>query len=216
MKTLLFVEDNENLGATLASRFSDEGFEVIWAKSINDARNQAGRPITAAIVDLALPDGDGLSFAGQFLKPRGIPFIFLTAQNSAENRLEGYELGAADFVPKPFHFKELMLRLSRVIEATPRRRLSARGFHLNLDGSLIELDAGQSISLQPRELAVLKMLIEKSPDIVGRESLLLGLKADDASLRSVDNSILKIRQLLGADLSAPLRTVRGIGYQWLE
>lgn len=216
MKTILFLEDNENLGATLASRFADEGFQVFWAKNIAEANTRVAEPITAAIVDLALPDGDGFAFAAETLKPRGIPFIFLTAQNSAENRLDGYELGAADFIPKPFHFRELMLRLTRVIDSVPAQKFSARGFALNVDGGVLEIEGGPSLSIQPREISVLKMLLQESPKILSREDLLQGIKAEEASLRSVDNSILKIRQLLGPELSAPLRAARGVGYQWLK
>jgi len=122
MTSILLVEDDRSLGATLRERLGEEGYTVTWAESCGAATSALGAgAFDLLLVDVGLPDGDGFELVRSFGSDAP-PIIFLTAMTSAEHRLTGFELGAVDYVPKPFHLKELLLRIKRVIESTRTSR----------------------------------------------------------------------------------------------
>jgi len=115
MRELLLLEDDISLGETLKERLEREDYAISWSRSLAEAKQEfQAKRFNGAIIDIGLPDGDGFEMAREIRLSRPIPILFLTAMNSAEYRLEAYELGAADYIPKPFHLKELLLRLERV------------------------------------------------------------------------------------------------------
>src|SRR4051812_43585201 len=109
MNSILLVEDDLSLGETLQERLEKEGYPTSWCTSVEETKRlgKLGQ-IVLAVLDLGLPDGNGFELA-KWLKASNlhIKFLFLTAQNSAQTRLEAFELGAEEFIPKPFHLKEL-------------------------------------------------------------------------------------------------------------
>ena len=106
MKHILLVEDNDSLGSTLQERLQKEGYQVCWVPTLAEAREAFDREVCDIILlDIGLPDGSGFSFAEQVKAKTKVPIVFMTAMSSAENRLQGYELGAEDFIPKPFHLQ---------------------------------------------------------------------------------------------------------------
>src|SRR5689334_6087710 len=110
---LLVVEDERNVGLTLVERLKKEGFEVVWATTAEEALLEVrGRRFDLALMDVGLPDGSGFDVAAEIrrLQP-STAVIFLTAFGTAEDKVRGLELGAEDYVVKPFHLKELLLRV---------------------------------------------------------------------------------------------------------
>src|SRR5689334_20091462 len=108
MTRILLVEDDKSLGATLRERLSKEGYEVIWTETKKDSlAAHRQNPFDLYIFDVGLPDGTGFELAREVKDGGNRPFLFLTAQSDAESRLEGYELGAEEYIPKPFHLREL-------------------------------------------------------------------------------------------------------------
>lgn len=215
---ILLVEDDRGLGETLQERLSLAGYETIWVNSIRGAtaallQNQ----FQLLILDVGLPDGSGFDLAREVTKSKDIPILFCTARSTAEDRLEGYEIGAVEFIPKPFHLRELMLRVEHTLSNhSVKKLLDLGGATLDVSSMSLQFEDGRSEILSLRDFKLLKLLIDKSPEILSRDSILNRLWGEDKfpTNRTVDNSILRLRQSLGPELGLKLRSVRGVGYQW--
>ena len=218
MARVLLVEDDPSLGRTLCERLQKEHLDVTWAQTVAtaDAALASGR-WDLAILDVKLPDGSGFGLARQIKRSSLIPVMFMTALNSAENRLEGFESGADEYLPKPFHLKEFILRVRHVL-ATQRvpEVLNAHGRQIDLTALSVITPDGQRSFLQVRDARVLKLLIAAAPSAVDRSEILDRVWGQDQypTTRAVDNAIVRIRQALQDEDGELIRSVRGIGYQW--
>lgn len=212
MTSLLLVEDDLQLGKTLFSQLTDQGYKVEWCQTVESYKAQNTQQFDLAIVDLNLPDGSGFDVISQL----NIPVIIMTAQNSPENRLQGLELGVYDFIPKPFLFKELHLKVGRLLSERQQTIDLEGRLQIDLKSRTIEDQKGNTTFLNEREYQILKLLIEKSPQVVSRDEILNFLKEDEsASHRSIDNVIVRLRQVLEDEDHKYIHSVRGVGYQWL-
>lgn len=225
---LLLLEDDRNLGSTLSERLTAEGHGVFWVQSVADAERrlqQAG--FRLALLDVNLPDGSGFDLA-QVIR-RTSPqtaLIFLTAKSDPEDRIKGLELGAEDYISKPFHFKELLLRIRNVIKRTDFLFQEERGdssasvlvgrakvyfskFQAEVDGELR--------ALTHKEVSVLKLLVDHRGDVVSRDRILDRAWSEDEfpTPRTVDNFIVRLRRLVEFDGEGGsiIKSVRGVGYQ---
>jgi two-component system phosphate regulon response regulator PhoB len=218
MKRVLLIEDDASLGTTLEERLRKEGLAVEWVKTVRQAEKAFQQdPWDLAIVDIGLPDGSGFELAKRIKARSPIPIMFMTALGSAESRLQGFELGAEEFVPKPFHLKELLLRVRHVLETHPARALIRCGTRkIDLDAMAIVREDGHREYPQVRDFQVLKLLLESAPRVVSRNEILDRVWGAGRfpTARTVDNAILRLRQMLGQDGAEAIRSVRGIGYQW--
>lgn len=218
MARVLLVEDDPSLGRTLGERLEKEQLTVHWSQTIADARTQlASGAWDLAILDVRLPDGSGFGLARQIRKASSTPIMFMTALNSAENRLEGFEIGADEYLPKPFHLKEFMIRVRNVLARQRQTRtVSVRGFTIDLDAMSIENPQGQKAFLQVRDSRVLKLLLDAAPRVVDRSEILDRVWGEDQfpTPRAVDNTIVRLRQALRDEDGQLIRSVRGVGYQW--
>jgi DNA-binding response OmpR family regulator len=216
---LLLLEDDSSLGEAISDRLTKEGFQVDWAETLFAAKELVNSvEFDLLILDVGLPDGSGFELAEE-LQGR-FPVIFLTALNSAENRLRGYELGANEYIPKPFHFKELIIRIQKTVGEKPKLDKSEynfKDFKINLEAMTVEQE-GQSFYPSVRDFSVLTFLIASYPNVVSREELLDKYWGSDSfpTNRTVDNSILRIRQFLGKSATLYIKSVRGVGYQWIQ
>lgn len=220
MTSVLLVEDDATLGASLSSRLEEEGYRVSWAKTISEAAEHLrAAEFQLSILDIGLPDGSGLSLARTIRETSNTPIIFLSAMNSAEFRLEGFEIGADDYIPKPFHLKELLLRIARVLAGRQKpKRLESAGVTLDLDErSLTLMHSNEKIFPQQRDFEILQFLVEATPRPVSREEIIQKLfpSGELPTPRTIDNSITRLRAQLSTLPSDPIRSVRGIGYQWV-
>jgi DNA-binding response OmpR family regulator len=221
---ILLLEDDASLGEVLKLRLQNEGYVVEWAKNLEKAREflVSFNP-QLAILDVGLPDGSGFDFAKEV---KGAEFIFLTAQSDAESRLTGYTLGAAEFIPKPFHLQELLLRVKHVLREhadTGAERLSLEKLslpHCEIDFVSLSVKKADGSVEYPSvtDMKLLRCLLESSPQPVSRDELMNKIWGEEKnpSLRSVDNAIVRLRTLLGEGQENYIRSVRGIGYQWLQ
>ncbi len=218
MTAILLVEDDRSLGTTLKERLIKEGYTVVLADSCAVAQAALRTEAFALmLVDVGLPDGDGFELV-RSLGPAAPAVIFLTAMSSAENRLAGFELGAVDYIPKPFHLKEILLRIERALQSPRRlRRVSVGGVTIDLESMSLTLSDGTVEYPQTRDFQVLRLLIEAAPRVVSRRDILAKLWRDDdlSTERTVDNAILRLRQHLRKGGADSIRSVRGIGYQWV-
>lgn len=220
MRRLLLIEDNETLSAGLQSKLQ-ENFEVVHCGTCAAVSAVFFSPtlFDVAVVDIFLPDGSGIDLAKKFLVPRKIPVVFLSAFSSAEYRLEALEAGGADFIPKPFHLRELVLRVERVLSSVAQRpaghALIVQGVTIDFDSRTVSHGTAQVV-LSLRDTELLRFLIGNAPKSVAREELARSVWSDEGGVatRTIDNAIVRLRQALGPASSA-LRSVRGVGYQWV-
>jgi len=218
MPRVLLVEDDRSLGKTLAERLIKEGLDVKWVDTFASGRVAAGAGgWDLAIVDVMLPDGSGFDLAPEIRQRSLTPIMFMTALNSAESRLTGFELGADEYLPKPFHLKEFILRVRHVLSTQPPRRISTAGAAtIDWDAMAIDHPSRERVYLQVKDYRVLSMLVEAAPRAVGRSEILdrvWGVE-EFPTQRTVDNAIVRLRQALLDDDGKLIRSVRGIGYQW--
>lgn len=216
MKKVLLVEDDSSLGLTLKERLLKEGFEVRLARTLEEARKLLSFGFDLYILDVGLPDGSGFDFALEVKRHSKAPFLFMTAQSDAESRLKGYEAGAEEFIPKPFHLKEFLLRVRHVMEnhASPQVYVLGDESFIDFDSFILKV-SGKEESLTQKEASVLQVLISSSPKVVSRDELLNRVWGEEVfpSQRTIDNVILKLRSSLG-DFGSRIQSVRGVGYKW--
>lgn len=217
MKVLL-VEDDKTLGETLLEVLQKEGYATTWKRNLQTAREACRDHFDLILLDLSLPDGLSFDLAREI--GSATPFIFMTAHSDSENRLKGFELGAHEFIPKPFHLKELLLRIKHVqenhIQGTLQKRVLKNGRTIDLARMKILDVNGQSLNVTPRDFQVLRVILDGAPRVVSRDEILEKVLGDEEypTARTVDNSVLRLRQCLGND--SWIKSVRGIGYQWQE
>ena len=219
MSRVLLVEDDRSLGKTLEERLLKDGLEVTWVETLASGRSAAAAGAwDLAIVDVMLPDGSGFDLAPEIRQRSLTPIMFMTALNSAESRLTGFELGADEYLPKPFHLKEFIIRVRHVLTTQPPRRVLKVGeATIDWDAMAVDHPSRARLFLQVRDFRVLRMPVEAAPRAVGRSEILDRVWVVQAfpTQRTVDNAIVRLRQALGDDDGRVIRSVRGIGYQWV-
>jgi DNA-binding response OmpR family regulator len=218
MKRLLLVEDDRSLGATLHERLLRETYDVAWVETKQRALKKLDEGLwDLVILDIGLPDGSGFELARHIKGTTSVPIMFMTALSTAEHRLEGFEIGAEEFVPKPFHLRELLLRVKHVLDRFPvRHQISCNGRIIELESRVIVQPDGRREHPAARDFDLLQLLITSSPAVTSRNQILDALWGEDKFLnqRTIDNMIVRLRQSLGDTNSTFIRSVRGIGYQW--
>jgi DNA-binding response OmpR family regulator len=227
---LLMIEDDQRLAAMVAKYLSQNGFEVQHAENATDGLQQlqTGGPFTAVLLDLMLPDADGLDVCRQIrARPQplgGIPIVMLTAKGDPMDRVVGLELGADDYVPKPFEPRELLARLRAVLRrhqaapesvASASRLLRFGRLEIDLDARLLRLD-GQERTITAYQFNLLAAMAERAGRVLSREQLMDAVKGEplEAFDRSIDVHIGRLRAAIEDDPKQPKRiiTVRGAGY----
>ena len=223
---LLVVEDERNVGATLVERLRKEGFEIEWAATAEEARLQIrGRRFDLALMDVGLPDGSGFDVAAFLRRTQpSTAIVFLTAFGSPEDKVRGLELGAEDYVVKPFHFKELLLRVQNGLKRARYLSPVATDQGVRVGGALIhfarfeaETADGTKHSLTHKEAALLKLLVDRRGAVVSRDEILNHVWSENEfpTSRTVDNFIMRLRRLVELDADNPttIKSVRDVGYQ---
>lgn len=219
MRKILLVEDDLSLGETLTDQLK-KSYEVIWTKTFNEACSVfiKNKNFDLAILDVGLPDGDGFELAKKIKEHSStVLFLFLTAQADAASRLRGFELGAEEYIPKPFHLKELLLRVQHVLKAhAPTRELELKDCFINFASLSVRKRPG-AIEYPPvTDMKILQLLVENSPKTLSRDEIIDAVWGLDKnpSHRTIDNIIVRLRQLLGPEGESRIRSIRGVGYQW--
>ena len=212
MKRLLLVEDDHTLGLTLKERLCSEGYTVKWADTAKTAEVELSKSWDLVIFDVGLPDGSGFDLAEKWKSK--VPFLFVTALSDAEHRLRGFELGAEEYIPKPFHLKELLLRVRHVLEQHKTVQLvKVQGVEINLEAMTLTQPTGEVLRPQSKDFQLLALLVQKAPNVVSRDDILNNIWGENSgNHRSVDNAIVRLRSFFPKN---PIRSIRGVGYQWL-
>ncbi len=216
-KNILLVEDDETLGAVLKDRLLID-YHVDWVTTQSAALKKINSfQYDLAILDIGLPDGNGFNIAQQIKGTKAPLFIFLTAQNDPESRLAGYELGAEEFIPKPFHLKELLIRVRHVLDQhAVIQNIEIETCMIDLQNYSVHHNSGRIEYPPVKDMQVLKFLIDESPKVLSRDEIINHVwgAEKDLSPRSIDNAIARLRQTISDQDEKRIRSVRGIGYQW--
>lgn len=222
--SILIIEDEKNLADTLLQYLQDRGFECRLANSIAQARSiYSELKPSILLVDIGLPDGSGLDFAKEIRqKAKNIVILFLSALNDPEVRLKGLEIGALDYITKPFQLKELNLRLDRILsyqESIKNIPDDQTIGALKISFSKYEvIDAfGKIIQLSQKECAILKLLFHHQNNVISRDEIIDEVWGDNSfpSNRTVDNYIVSLRKWCDTDpnKTISITSIRGIGYK---
>ena len=212
---ILLVEDDRDLGRLITEELTQKAYQVTWSQKLEETKNLIDEhEYELAIVDLNLPDGKGFDV----IRPLRCPGIIMSALSDPQNRLKGVELGAIDFIPKPFLLQELFLKIERVLgEQLEKKRV------WTIEGTTLDLNKREIVSgeqthlLNKRDYRLLDILTGQYPQVVTRDQIIDYVygKDQNPSHRSVDNAVVGVRQMLKDDQHKWIRSVRGEGYQWM-
>ncbi len=222
MPFVYVVEDDEDINDLLVYNLRKEGFDVKPFLSSLEALNRIKKDKPDIILlDIMLPDMDGLEFCKSIKSDpemEDIPIIMITAKSTEIDKIVGLELGADDYITKPFSIREVIARIRAILRRSKKREnqkiFRYRGLVINPENFQISVD-GKNVNLTAKEFKLLMLLINSDGKVLSREKILSFLWEDDLEVydRTVDVHIKKLRDKLGKYGSC-IKTVRGVGYKW--
>ena len=213
---ILLVEDNKSIIKGLEYAFAQNGYSCEYCLSLDEAVRKAPFNYDAAVLDIMLPDGNGFDLFKKIRRYSDLPVIFLTAVDDEDSVVNGLELGADDYITKPFSTRELIARIKRVANKNSKKNIiTVSGVTLDLDKSAV-FENGKQLELTALEYKLLSLLMQNAGKVVTRE--LIFEKIWDVSGNFVNDNpltvyIKRIRKKLDADI---IKTVKGMGYQVAE
>lgn len=225
---LLVVDDDSNLRETLADFFEIEGYEILQAGNVTEARARLadGSP-NLMLLDINMPGGDGLTFAAEMRVQSSIPIIILSGKGAMIDRVVGLEVGADDYVAKPFELRELLARVRAVLRrarstsvapepAAYERQARFASFVFTPGRRSISTSSGQVVDLTGAEFNLLAAFVDRPNRVLSRDAIADLTRKDDweGFDRSIDTLVSRLRRKLSAHEGATnlIQTVRGEGY----
>jgi two-component system, OmpR family, response regulator RegX3 len=228
-RTILLVEDEPAIAEPLADSLSREGFALEVAGTAADALDAAGRVRPDLILlDLMLPDGSGFDVCREVRRESQVPIIMLTARGDETDRIIGLELGADDYVVKPFSAREVIARVRAVLRRTAAAPPAAGAPDAAIEVGDVRLDpatrtvtlAGAPVEVTRKEFDLLRLLMASAGHVVTRERLIDEVWDPNwfGSTKTLDVHVSGLRKKLGDDSASPryLHTVRGVGFLFGE
>lgn len=223
---ILVVDDDPKVRTLLRRCFEGEGFEVSDAKDGAEARARLDRhPVALITLDLNLGKENGLDLAREIRSTHDIPIVMLTGKGDTIDRVVGLELGADDYLAKPFELRELVARVRAVLrrsagggkaEPAGPGRYAFDGWVLNIGRRTLMRGGGQEEVLTTSEFNLLEAFVKRSHRVLSRDDIMDILKGHDWSPldRSIDNLVARLRKKIEPDAGRPtlIKTVRGAGY----
>ena len=213
---ILLVEDNKSIIKGLEYAFAQNGYSCEYCLSLDEAVRKAPFNYDAAVLDIMLPDGNGFDLFKKIRRYSDLPVIFFSAVDDEDSVVNGLELGADDYITKPFSTRELIARIKRVANKNSKKNIiTVSGVTLDLDKSAV-FENGKQLELTALEYKLLSLLMQNAGKVVTRE--LIFEKIWDVSGNFVNDNTLtvyikRIRKKLDADI---IKTVKGMGYQVAE
>jgi len=214
---ILLVEDDSALRGALEELLGREGYEVIKASSVSSAKAELNSDIDLVMLDVGLPDGDGVSLCRQW-RSEGVldmPILFLTAKDEELDVVRGLDAGGNDYVTKPFRMQELLSRIRALLRRHQNDGIISRS-GITLDKAKLQACRdGEALQLTVTEYKILAKLISER-SIITRAALLEALW--DVDSRFIDDNTLsvhisRLREKVGG---SHIKTIRGVGYQWVD
>jgi DNA-binding response OmpR family regulator len=216
---VLIIDDDKRLAGMVADYLGEAGFRVSASATAREGEQRLKRePFDALVLDLMLPDGDGLEVCRRIRQTSDLPILMLTARGDAMDRVVGLEIGADDYLPKPFEPRELLARLRALLRrrgAAPRDALRFGRLEVDRGSRRVSID-GDERPLTSYQFSLLVALAEHAGRVMSRDALMDLVKGEalEAFDRSIDIHISRIRAAIEDDPKKPRRiiTVRGAGY----
>jgi DNA-binding response OmpR family regulator len=227
---IVIVEDEPDLRDAVAEYLGASGYDVMAVPDAAAMRELAREHVFhLAILDISMPGEDGLSLARWLRSKMPVGIIFATASGASIDRIVGLELGADDYIVKPYELRELLARVRSVLRRVPppsevapaakapaRRVIAFGGYSADLDGRLVTGPDGAPVDLAKSEFDVLEVFLTRSNRLLTRTAIseAIGFREDPEASRALDIRIMRLRKKIEADPANPrfLRTVRGEGY----
>ncbi|MFM7595237.1 MAG: response regulator transcription factor [Flavobacteriales bacterium] len=221
---ILLAEDDENLGALLATYLHSKGYQTKWVKNGEEALSyyhSFNKTVDFIILDVMMPEKDGLSVAKEIrLTDKKTPILFLTAKSMKEDKLKGFEVGADDYLTKPFAMEELIARVQAIMRrvgdgsSVKEEKLSIGSLQFDPNKSILYSTSGEK-KLTTKENALLTLLVRNMNEVLDRQATLRAIWGDDNYFngRSMDVYIAKLRKLLSEDPTIEIMNIHGIGFK---
>jgi len=221
--SVLVVEDEQGLAEVLAENLVEEGYEVTVAGDGEEALS-AWRRLSPDLVvlDVMLPQVDGFEVC-RLRRAEGdtTPVLFLSARGEAADRITGLKLGGDDYLTKPFHLHEFLLRVKALLrrsQPTAAERVEFGGHVVDFRTWTARLRNGREVQLSEREVGILRALVGRAGEVVSRDEIIDRVWGDDTfpSSRTIDNFIVRLRRYFEPDTDVPvfIHTVWGVGYRF--
>ena len=211
MKVLL-VEDNYSIAKGLIYAFEQNEFEVKYAKSIAEASKFLNaEKFNIMILDVMLPDGNGFEFYKRIKEEHFTPTIFLTAKDDEDDIVNGLELGAEDYVTKPFLIRELIARMNKILSKSKSNKIKIKDISIDLDKMLVYKN-DEEINLTALETKLLIYMFTNAGKVLKREYIIEKIwdwTRNDVNDNTISVYIKRIREKLDTDI---IVTIKGIGY----
>ncbi|MGB5704645.1 MAG: response regulator transcription factor [Polyangiales bacterium] len=216
---ILLVEDDAALGQQVVDALSRAGFEPDWVQDGDDARELEPDDYRLIVLDLMLPGTYGMDLLKRYRRKSEVPVLILSARDDTADKIRGLELGADDYVTKPFFPEELLARIQACLRRpnlSSTERLVVGAIVIDFERREVTASSG-ALSLTPVELEILSTLARRKGAAVTRDALVDAAldPAQDSSRRTLDVHISRLRNKLGED-AVQLETVWGIGYRLSE
>ncbi|AUN17388.1 two-component system response regulator [Clostridium botulinum] len=225
MKSILLVEDNMSLNRGIQFSLMKEGYNVIATDSMKESQQKLKKEkVDLIILDINLPDGNGFDYCLDIRKTSNIPIIFLTALDSEIDVVNGLDMGADDYITKPFRLRELISRVNAIIRRTSNdcdfNIIQSKDIFFYINEMKIEKH-GKEIFLSKTELKLLQYFMKNYQKILSKEQIIESLWNIDGEFineNTVAVNIRRIREKIEEVPSKPeyIQTIRGIGYVWKE
>jgi two-component system response regulator RegX3 len=229
MPKILLVEDERSIAEGLKVSLESDGFQVAWAKDGNEALSAWERTRPDLIVlDLMLPGVSGTEVCRTIRARSDVPIIMLTARDTEVDRVVGLEIGADDYLTKPFSTRELIARIRAILRRAPLAGTLTVADELPIEASGVRVDRsrhevtvdGRAIELPPKEFELLAMLVEYAGRVLTRNQLIDEVWGTDyvGDTKTLDVHIRRLRSRIEVDPTNPRRiqTVRGVGYRFAD
>ena len=229
---ILLVEDDRNFGEVLSSYLEMNGYEVTLADDgIKGAESFNRGKFDLCILDVMMPRKDGFTLGREIReKDQDMPLIFLTAKTLKDDVLQGFKIGADDYISKPFNSEELLCRIGAILKRTrpkadPReevREFFISRYHFDFPLRILTFDKGgpneEKVTLSPKEAQLLRLFALKINDVLPRSEALTKIWSDDNyfTARSMDVFVTKLRKYLKLDDNLEIVNIHGNGFQLLE
>jgi two-component system, OmpR family, catabolic regulation response regulator CreB len=213
---ILIIEDEPAIADTLRFALEREGFGVVWCQLAHDGEKALAEGADLLLLDVGLPDESGFDLLRRIRRSSDVPVLMLTARADEVDRIVGLELGADDYVVKPFSPREVVARVKVILKrSSPGRRLPAGGFEHDQPGRKLKY-RGTWLALTASEYRVLSVLVDSPGQVYSRSQLLdaIGDATEDVLERTVDSHVKALRAKLRSVSpdSDPIETHRGFGY----
>lgn len=220
--TILLVEDDQTIAMGLEYSLRQEGYETVWSRDAESARKALGQDIGLVLLDVGLPGDNGFTLCSEIKAERDIPVIFLTACDEEVNVVMGLDMGADDYITKPFRIRELLSRIRTVLRRYDKGRENPSVFQLGnvsvhtAEGKIYK--NGTEVLLTAMEYRLLMTFLTNSGHILSRAQLLESIwdvAADFVNDNTLTVYIKRLRDKLEDNPQDPqlIRTVRGMGYK---